>query len=190
MQTVVEGALQLPASVLTIGALDGVHKGHQALIKTAKERATELGVPLVVYTFDPPPRVYFKNAMLLSSLPEKLLKLESLGVDFCIIAPFNEHYMTKEVSSFISEITELNPVEIWEGPDFHFGKNREGTIDTLQKYFSVKIMQSLRCPSGEIISSSRIRTLFKENKQVQAEQLLGWNLPEVLIKENQYILMN
>ncbi|MDQ6597229.1 FAD synthetase family protein [Bacillus salipaludis] len=175
MQTFFDGALQLSASVLTIGALDGVHKGHQALIKTAKGRAIELGVPLVVYTFDPPPRVYFKNALLLSSLSEKLLKLQSLGVDICIIAPFNEHYMTKEVSSFIEEIGELNPVEIWEGPDFHFGKNREGNISTLQKYFSVKITESLRCPSGEVISSSRIRSLIKENKRVQAEQLLGWN---------------
>ncbi|MBI0576910.1 FAD synthetase family protein [Neobacillus cucumis] len=175
MQTFFAGALQLSASVLTIGALDGVHKGHQALIKTAKGRAIELGVPLVVYTFDPPPRVYFKNALLLSSLTEKLLKLQSLGVDFCLIAPFNEHYMTKDVSSFIEEITELNPVEIWEGPDFHFGKNREGNIAALQKFFTVNIMESLRCPSGEIISSSRIRGLLKENKRVQAEQLLGWN---------------
>lgn len=186
MQVHGEGSLQLPASVLTIGALDGVHKGHQALIKTAKVRAVELGVPLVVYTFDPPPRVYFKNVTLLSPLPEKLEKLRFLGADHVIVAPFNAHYMTKEVSSFIMEISTLNPLEIWEGPDFYFGKNREGNVSTLSQYFSVEILESERCQDGEIISSSRIRTLLKENKRIQAERLLGWN-QHTYMNENPYI---
>lgn len=181
-----EGCLRLPASVLTIGALDGVHKGHQALIRNAKKRAIELGIPLVVYTFDPPPRVYFKNVTLLSPLPEKLEKLKFLGADHVIVAPFNANYMTKEVNSFITEIASLNPIEILEGPDFHFGKNREGDLSTLRQYFSVKILESQRCHVGEIISSSRIRMLLKEDKKVQAEQLLGWK-HLTFLKEDSYI---
>ncbi|WP_251033792.1 hypothetical protein [Bacillus sp. ISL-75] len=63
MRVLKDKTLKLTASVLTIGALDGVHKGHQTLIIGAKMRARKFNVPLVVYTFDPPPQVYFKKRL-------------------------------------------------------------------------------------------------------------------------------
>lgn len=177
MQTHAPGTLQISASVLTIGALDGVHRGHQELIRQAHQRAQQLGVPLVVYTFDPPPRVYFQKVLLLTALPEKLERLRSLGVDHVIVAPFDNDYATKDVKSFLDEIAELNPQEIWEGQDFRFGRNREGDIYTLRERFQVQIVDPVCCSSGKVISASRIRELLKKDKLKQAEQLLGWPLP-------------
>ncbi|PGT76581.1 FAD synthetase family protein [Bacillus sp. AFS040349] len=170
-----EKTLKLPLSILTIGALDGVHRGHQTLISRAKKRALEFGVPLVVYTFDPPPRVFFRNTIQLTTLNEKLEKLRLLGVDHVVVASFDKNYVGTEVGSFLDEIGGLNPLEIWEGQDFHFGKNREGNINTLKERFNVRVLEPMRCSSGEVISSSRIRLLISEKMIAQAEQLLGWD---------------
>lgn len=173
------GTCKIPASVLTIGALDGVHRGHQSLVRKASERARQLGVPLVVYTFDPPPRVYFQRALQLTSVEEKLHRLQQLSVDHVIVAPFDAKYSTKKGSSFLAELKELHPLEIWVGPDFRYGSNRDGDVSTLQKSFVVRVLDSIRCSSGEIISSSRIRNLLMQNRQGQAEQLLGWPVVKV-----------
>lgn len=61
IETHTEGSLKLSGSVVAIGAFDGVHQGHQAVIRKAVERSKVLGVPSVVYTFDPPPRLYFQG---------------------------------------------------------------------------------------------------------------------------------
>jgi riboflavin kinase/FMN adenylyltransferase len=169
-----DGKLRLSCSVLAIGALDGVHRGHQALIKHAKNHANRVGVPLVVYTFDPPPNVYFKNTMLLTPLTEKVERLQLLGVDYVIVAPFDKSYINREVNAFLNEISDLNPLEIYEGPDFRFGKDREGDIETLRQKFSVNVIEPICCSTGKIISSSRIRNLITQGRLLQAEQLLGW----------------
>ncbi|MFC7393167.1 FAD synthetase [Scopulibacillus cellulosilyticus] len=170
------GSLQLPSSVLTIGALDGVHRGHQILISRAQQRAKEFGVPMVVYTFDPPPKVYFQHSILLTPLEEKIRRLKILGVDDLIIAPFDTKYASKGATAFLDEISELNPLEIWEGSDFRFGRNRDGDTSTLCKRFNVHSLEPIRCNSGKIISSSRIRSYLAAGMIDQAEQLLGWSL--------------
>lgn len=167
------GTLQLSASVLTIGALDGIHRGHQALLLKAKERSVKLRVPFVVYTFDPPPKVYFKDCQKLMSVEEKLQRLDMLGVDFVIVGTFDEAFTKKEVPEFITELKELNPVEVWEGPNFLFGKGRKGTIEVLCHHFKVEVLQPLTCEHGEMISSSRIRKLLEIGNYQQAEKLLG-----------------
>lgn len=121
MKVHTSGSLQLSKSVLTIGALDGVHRGHQVLIRKGLNRSQKLGVPLVVYTFDPPPRVYFQHALLLTPLEERLNKLQTSGVDHVVIASFSADYASRGVQTFLEEISEFNPLEIWEGPDFTFG---------------------------------------------------------------------
>lgn len=170
------GTLQLPASVLTIGALDGIHKGHQSLVRKAKERAAELKVPFVVYTFNPPPKVFFKKCLLLTTLEEKLKRLKILGAEHVIVAAFDDVFAIKEESVFIEELKTVNPIEIWEGPNFLFGKNRKGDIEALRRHFNVEIFDSMYCEEGVIISSSRIRTLLEIGDYSQAERLLGWRL--------------
>lgn len=176
MQVHPEQVLRLPSSIVTIGALDGVHYGHQMLIKSAKTRAVFFGVPLVVYTFDPPPKVMFNKVQQLTSLDEKLRRLSMLGVDDVVVASFNERYMTRSAESFLQELNEMNPMEIWTGPDFHFGKNKQGNNQTLMEQFSVQVVNPVRCRNGEIISSSRIRSLLKQHKYNEAKRILGWPL--------------
>jgi len=167
--------LQLSASILTIGALDGIHLGHQELIRRASESAQKLGVPLVVYTFDPPPKVYFQHAIMLTSLSEKLERLKLLGADHVIVAPFDADYVTRGVRIFLDELKELHPVEVWEGSDFRFGSNRDGDISTLREHFTVHVVDPILCRYGKVISSSRIRALLLQDKREEAAELLGWS---------------
>lgn len=168
--------LQLSKSVVTIGALDGVHRGHQELISHARKHANELGVPLVVYTFDPPPKVHFKNKIQLTPLFEKIKRLKILGVDHVIVAPFDSNFVARGVDSFLNELSDINPLKLYQGPDFRFGRNREGDINTLQQRFSVNILDPVCCGSGIVISSSRIRSLLMQDRLSEAEQLLGWTV--------------
>lgn len=170
-------SLCLSSSIVTIGALDGVHLGHQALIGQAKRRANIIGLPLVVYTFDPPPKVYFKGKQQLTTIDEKLHRLAQLGVDHVVVAPFNEQYLNRTASSFIAELSHLKPMEIWTGPDFQFGKNKQGNIQILQKQFEVQVIYPVRCDLGEVISSSRIRSLIEQKRYLEASRLLGWSIP-------------
>ena len=167
------GTLKLPASALTIGALDGVHLGHQALLVQTKLRAEKLEVPFVVYTFDPPPKVFFKNCQMITSLDEKLCRLGRLGAEHVIVGQFNEAFTKQTVIAFIEELQLINPVEIWEGPNFQFGKERKGTIDDLRANFNVGILNPMRCEQGELISSTRIRKLLQQGDYSLAKKLLG-----------------
>lgn len=174
MEIHIPGMLKLPASALTIGALDGVHRGHQALLLKTKERAEIHGVPFVVYTFDPPPKVFFKKCQMITSLDEKLNRLKMMGVEHVIVGQFNEAFAKKNVSSFIEELQLINPVEIWEGPNFQFGKDRKGTIEDLRTHhFNVGVLKPLQCEQGELISSTRIRKLIQQGNYSLAKSLLG-----------------
>ncbi len=164
----------MSASVIAIGAFDGVHRGHQELILNARRQAESLQVPLVLYTFDPPPKVYFQKVRLLTPLPEKLDRLSRLGAQHVVVAPFDSQYASREAGQFFDELQELNPKGIWIGSDFRFGINRTGNVDLLREQFSVHMLELVLCKSGEVISSSRIRQLFNE-----ANKLLGWNTDSV-----------
>jgi riboflavin kinase/FMN adenylyltransferase len=179
-------SLKLPASVIAIGAFDGVHIGHQKLILNALRQAENLQVPLVVYTFDPPPRVFFQHVHLLTPLPEKLNRLRQLGVQNVIVAPFDSQYASQGAECFLKELQELSPVGIWVGGDFRFGADRTGSVDTLKKHFPVHVLEPVKCKSGEVISSSRIRQLLKDNIPSEAYQLLGWDTEKAgtFYKEN------
>jgi riboflavin kinase / FMN adenylyltransferase len=73
-------------TVVSIGAFDGVHKGHQVLVKLLKQYSKKHNVPSLVYTFDPPPRSYFQNAKILTPINEKLRRISTLGIDYCFVA--------------------------------------------------------------------------------------------------------
>ncbi|AXI00235.1 FAD synthetase [Sporosarcina sp. PTS2304] len=165
--------LELNQSVVTIGAFDGIHRGHQALIKNAKARADSYGVPLVVYTFDPPPKVYFQNQSILTPLSEKKKFLEELGVSYTVFASFDQTYASRSVKEFIDELRLVNPQEVWVGPEFNFGKGKSGSIVDLAEHFTAFQHPVVTCPEGEVISSTRIRELFKHQNIEQAYYLLG-----------------
>ena len=95
---------------MAIGGFDGVHKGHQKLIDSARRHAEKLQLPFVVYTFDPPPRVFFQEVRLLTPLPEKLNRLRRLGVQHVVIAPFDTLYASRKAEEFHDELQKLNPL--------------------------------------------------------------------------------
>jgi riboflavin kinase/FMN adenylyltransferase len=168
--------LKLPASVVAVGAFDGVHRGHQALIRRVLDRAESLEVPSVVYTFDPPPRVFFHGVPVLTHLPEKLRRLETLGLDHVVVANFDAAWVSRSVEGFLEELGALNPEEVWVGPDFRFGRGRAGDVFTLKQFFTTRVFESVKCREGEIISSSRVRALLSRGAVVEARDLLGWGL--------------
>lgn len=173
MKCFTNNELAIHQSVVTIGAFDGIHRGHQALIKRAKVQADSYGVPLVVYTFDPPPKVFFQRQDMLTTLQEKQYYLRELGVDYTVFASFNRQYAARSVQDFIEELSDVNPREVWVGPDFHFGKEKSGSIKELAEAFQAFEHPVVRCDQGEIISSTRIRQLLKCQEVDQAYHLLG-----------------
>jgi riboflavin kinase/FMN adenylyltransferase len=160
--------------IVAIGAFDGVHKGHQALILQAKQMATESNAKLVIFTFSSPPKVYFKRAFSLCSLNERLRRLKSIGVDAVIVAEFNHTYIKKVKDEFITELKKLNPLAIHIGSNFKFGSGRKGTIEDLRNHFTVKVSKIMKCEDDVPISSTRIRELILSNNTFRARYLLGW----------------
>lgn len=165
--------LNLDGSVIAIGAFDGVHKGHQTVIKQMVERSNLYDVPSVVYTFNQPPRAYFQGAQILSNKQEKMNKLNKLEVDHTVIATFNTEYLSRSAESFIEEIAQMNPRQIIVGEDFRFGYKRAGDIELLRQHFQVGTISPVCCLNGERISSTRIRELIIEGKMDEAIPLLA-----------------
>lgn len=173
-----EDELELQNSIVVIGAFDGIHKGHQQLLKRARYEAETYQVPLVVYTFDVPPRVYFQNVIQLLENETKLELLNRWHVDYVISAKFNNQYANRSPKLFIEELKKLNPTQIWVGFDFKYGRNRTGNIKSLKKNFEVKIVEEICCSEGLKISSTRIRELVKARKKAKVNQLMGWTYME------------
>ena len=168
-------SLRLWDSVVTIGAFDGVHRGHQALIRRAVDLAARLGVPSVAYTFDPPPKAVFGDAPILTPLPEKTHRLEALGLDHAVIATFDAGYASRSAEDFLGELADLNPFEVWVGADFRFGRGQAGDVKMLAQRFAVRTLEPVLCPTGRAISSSRVRALLQRGALGEAQSLLGWN---------------
>lgn len=152
--------LDLPASVVAIGAFDGVHRGHQKVISSAVESARRLGCPCVVYTFDVPPKAVFAGAQVITPLPEKLRKIGQLGASCAIVARFDRAYAARSAADFMAELARLSPREIRVGADFRFGVRGTGDVALLASRFAVQVVDAVRCERGEVISSSRIRGLL------------------------------
>ncbi len=187
MMKVVYGLEKLPSSrkkiVLAIGMFDGVHKGHQKIIKTAVERAEEKGAKSVVITFDRHPAEIVKpdfHPPTLTPLDLKLKLFKELGVDLTVVIKFTKHLSNLEPDEFIRLIvSRFRIVAIVVGFNFHFGKNRIGDITFLRKYglhhgFKV-ISIALVKQKGESISSTRVRRLLQSGNIAAVRSILGRN---------------
>ena len=168
--------------VATIGAFDGVHRGHQAVIGQLLAKSAELDLPSVVIVFEPLPREYFSplNAPArLSSFREKYEALEALGVDRILRIRFTERLQTMSAQDFIDAIfyegLAVNHVVL--GDDFRFGNDRKGDFELLaaqgERYgFDVEPTATFEC-GGERVSSTRIREALDVAEFELAETLLG-----------------
>lgn len=172
-----------PNTVLTVGTFDGVHAGHRVLMDTVLEKAKERDARSVIVTFDPHPREIITpgkaGIKLLSTLPERRQVLEELGVDVLLVIPFDRDFSLLSAEEFISEIIyeKVGVSEFVIGYDHHFGKDREGTIETVERLgnelgFDAKVVS--RQEVGEqTVSSTAIRKAIAEegNMESAAEML-------------------
>ena len=126
-------------SVVTIGAFDGVHLGHQALLRLVREQADERGLPTALVTFDRHPAQVVRPESapkLLTGLAQKLELLEATGlVDHAVVLTFDETRRRESAEDFVSEVLEgcLRARLVVVGADFHFGKNRRGNVALLER---------------------------------------------------------
>lgn len=169
-----EGELALSASIITIGAFDGVHRGHQALLTRVVDEARRCGVPSVVYTFETPPKVMFQGALQLTPPAERLRRFSLFNLDHIVMARFDRDYAARPAMSFIEELGRLNPRELWVGADFRFGKDRSGDTELLGRYFPLRILEDVAECGGARISSTRLRALAGEGRRDEARLLHGW----------------
>lgn len=168
--------------VLTIGNFDGLHRGHQALLKLLTAKARALGLPSVVLTFEPHPREYFAPAEApprLASLREKLLLLAASDVDRVHVCRFDARFAAQPASTFIDDvlIRGLAVRHLFIGDDFRFGTRRSGDFAMLEAAgrshgFGVESMPTLAV-SGERASSSAVRAALAAGDLTHATHLLG-----------------
>jgi riboflavin kinase / FMN adenylyltransferase len=168
--------------VATIGNYDGVHRGHQHIIAALRERASALGVPAVVVTFEPTPREYFEGAAAparLTRLREKLQALASCGVDRVVVLRFDDRMRGMAAAEFVDRllVAGLGARHLVVGHDFHFARRREGTIDTLRAAgavhgFTVEEVDQFLV-DGERVSSSLVREALNRGDLDRASRLLG-----------------
>ena len=119
---------------------------------------------------------------MLTTVEEKLSKIEKLGAKHAVVASFDEVYAKRSAYEFIDTLAKLNPVEIMVGGNFRFGKDRQGDVALLEKYFRVRVTKPVCCPKGSPISSTRIRQLISEGEVALSNALLGWPAGEQAVK--------
>ena len=169
-------------AVLAIGVFDGLHRGHQALVKKAIARAKELRGEACVMTFDPhpvhvlQPDVYLP---LIVSLPYRLYLFKKIGVATAFVINFTKKFSQLSPQKFIKRyiVDTVRPKEVFVGDDFRFGKDRAGTLEyfrqAAKKYgFRVRVIEAVRGGAHKI-SSTFIRQLIAGGKLKDAQKLLG-----------------
>jgi riboflavin kinase/FMN adenylyltransferase len=166
--------------VIAIGNFDGVHKGHQALIKKAKKIGKEKNIPVGVLTFEPHPRQLFQPDQPPARLTPHILKrerLETHELDFALSLPFDWDFASQSAEDFVQKILiqGLNASHVVIGYDFKFGQLRKGSAETIQKAgIAVDTVSAVKDEKGENISSSRIRQLLRAGDIDETNALLGW----------------
>jgi len=168
-------------TIITIGAFDGIHRGHQHLIQQMVEEAKKTNRLAGLITFYPHPDAVlspYNPTRYLSTPGEKAAILEKMGLDLLAILPFDQKMAQTPARDFIDRVhRHLHMAELWVGADFALGRAREGDVDSLRMLgqelgFTVRVVEPVRW-QGQVISSTRIRSLILRGKVHQAAQLLG-----------------
>ena len=171
----------IPNPVLTIGTFDGVHIGHQKIIKQLNEEANKIGGESVLFTFFPHPRMVLspENHGLKLIQSQKLEKLSQMGLQNCIVYPFTEEFSQLTALEFVRDflVKQLKVKKLVIGYDHQFGKNREGSISylkTVSKEFNFDVIE---IPAQEIdevnVSSTKIRDAILKGEIELANEFLG-----------------
>jgi riboflavin kinase / FMN adenylyltransferase len=174
--------LSVSGSVVTLGNFDGIHLGHQALIRSIVEGGKRLASPSVVLTFEPHPLKVLaphRAPKLILTHKDKMRLFQSFGVDIVVIQNFDPAFANVEPEDFVRKflVERLKTKEIWLGRDLRFGKGRKGSVDDLIRWgnafgFTVATIAPI-VVEGTRISSSRIRELVEQGRVDEAMPLLG-----------------
>lgn len=171
-------------TIVTIGTFDGVHAGHQKIIRRLQELKQETGGETTILTFDPHPRKVLLPAQtdlkLITTTDEKCALLGHFGVDNVIIYPFTVDFSKLHANEYIGQIIArgLHTGRLVIGYDHRFGSNREGNIDTLKQVAGQFSFTVEEIPAQDIdhinVSSTRIRKAIEEGDMNTANRFLGY----------------
>src|SRR5262245_29756639 len=167
---------------VSIGNFDGVHRGHRRMIASLTRRAGLAGVPALVFTFDPHPIALLRPHQAPPPLTTTARKLELLAecrVDGVLVYPTDQALLRLTPREFFDQIVvgKLQAAGLVEGPNFFFGRDRTGTIDTLSEFcasagLSLEVVPPVAV-GGRLVSSTEIRRLIADGHVAQAAELLG-----------------
>jgi riboflavin kinase/FMN adenylyltransferase len=184
-------------AVVTIGTFDGVHAGHQQIIKTLNNIADETTGESVVLTFFPHPRMVLQpednDLKMITTMKERENLLRSFGINHLIIQPFTKEFSRITAVEFVRDvlIKKIGTKTLVIGYDHHFGRNREGSYKDLEEMASVYKYRLHEIPEQVInhiaVSSTKIRNALISGNIKKANNLLGhdFTLEGIVIKGNQ-----
>lgn len=176
-------------TVVTIGAYDGVHRGHQAVIERVRRLAADRGMATAVVTFDRHPAAVVRPESappLLTDLDQKLELLASTGVEYAYVIHFDEARSKEPAEDFVAEVLVecLNAKAVVVGEDFHFGHQRRGNVALLREIGSkvgfdvvgIELVDRAGATAVDVterVSSTAIRNALREGDLVTANEMLG-----------------
>ncbi|MCP3031239.1 riboflavin biosynthesis protein RibF [Halobacillus sp. A1] len=171
----------LSASSLAVGFFDGIHKGHQQVIRTAVQQADKLGIDTAVMTFTPHPSVVLnksvQHARYITPLPEKERILEDMGVDKLFVVHFDLALASLSPAEFAEKFfVDLNIHHVVAGFDFSFGYKGKGSMKELPSYAKGRFTTTTvaKVSQGdEKVSSTRIRGLLNQGDMAEIKTLLN-----------------
>jgi riboflavin kinase/FMN adenylyltransferase len=174
---------RLRGAAVAVGAFDGVHRGHQAVIARARAAADRLGAPLAVISFDPHPRRWFQPdaaPFRLMAADQMARAMAPLGVDRLYLLPFDADMAAMSDEAFAREVLSegLGIVHAAVGFDFTYGKGRTGSPESLRRHgetldFGVTVIDRIDDPDGLKLSSSGVREALKAGDMARAAAILG-----------------
>jgi riboflavin kinase/FMN adenylyltransferase len=169
------------ATAVAIGNFDGVHLGHQRILRCLVEQAEAKGLISLVLTFSPHPEKVLEGRpiAMIQTLSQRLDRIRASGVRAVLVASFNQGFADLSPSEFVDRIivSHLRAKEVVVGENFRFGRARQGDIDDLRRYGEERGFEVHRIPAvnrhGQVVSSSLIRRLLEEGRVTRAAMLLG-----------------
>jgi riboflavin kinase/FMN adenylyltransferase len=171
-------------SFVTIGTFDGVHLGHQKVIKDLVKSAQENNATSVLLTFFPHPRMVLQKnntIKLINTIDERIQLLENIGLDAIIVQEFSDDFANLTALDFVKTvlINHLNIAKLVIGYDHHFGKNREGNFETLLAYgkqFNFEVKEISQHDINDIaVSSTKVRCAIEQGDFEKVTTYLGYH---------------
>lgn len=170
-------------TVLTVGTYDGVHCGHQGILRRMREVANESASRVVVVTFDPHPQIVLQRTgrepvRLLTTIEERCAMFDEMGVDDAVVISFTREFAATPAEEFVRDVaSRIGVQQFFVGHDHMFGKDRGGNEELLQRLsselqFDVQTVEPLSC-NGVVVSSSKVRAALQAGEVEAANQMLG-----------------